>query len=285
MARAHDVKNIPQNNPLHTHIMNTIDFQRSFLTFRVDLQAQPAITLSHQPPTTENNARIQLECVCRLTENATDKTKSYVLGASCKTERVGGPGDLWLLPNADFCPIVSDEEFLILKSWEKRDMQIPRVPASLGFQSERQSGDVKEAWARLSIAIKETEGRALQNFEEIRDATFENAPLIAQTEYSDGGYDVCIIQPIKTFNVSEREQVFQTDTGPIILPDFSEEKKVERLVERFDLAYSAFNAPDWIEFIINTPTRLSDDIRVNHYSQTRRIENVVNSIIALDECG
>jgi hypothetical protein len=261
--------------------MTTIDFQRSFLNFRVDLQAQPAITLSHQPPTTENNARIQLESVCHLRHQESGTAKTYVLGASCKTERVGGPGDLWLLPNADFCPIVSDEEFLIIKSWQQRGMQIPRVPAELGFQSERQTGDVKVAWARLTIAIKETQGRALENFEEIRDAMFENAPLVAQTEYSDGGYDVCITQPIKTFNVSERERVYQTDTGPLILPDFSEERKVERLVERFDLAYSAFNAPDWIEFVINAPIRLSDEINVNHYSQTRRIENVVNTIVAL----
>jgi hypothetical protein len=113
-------------------ILTTVDFHRSFLTFRVDLQKQAAITLSHKPPTTENNARIQLECICRLASQSTGETKTYVLGASCKTERVGGPGDLWLLPNADFCPVVCDEEFLIIKSWQKCDMKILRVPASLG---------------------------------------------------------------------------------------------------------------------------------------------------------
>ncbi|MEO6906924.1 MAG: hypothetical protein ABI210_03445 [Abditibacteriaceae bacterium] len=259
--------------------MQTIDFQRSFLTFRVDLQAQPAITLSHKPPTTENNARIQLECVCSLRHQQSGEKKTYVLGASCKTERVGGLGDLWLLPNADFCPIVSDDEFLIIKSWEKCEMRIPRVPASLGFQSERQSGDVNEAWTRLTISIQETEGRRLENIDEIIAATFDNAPLISCTGYSDGGYDICIEHPIKTFNVSEREGVFQTDTGPIILPSFS--RQTERLIEHFDLAYSAFNSADWAEFVVNVPTVLNDEISVNHYSQTRRIENVTNSIISL----
>lgn len=259
--------------------MQTIDFQRSFLTFRVDLKAQPAITLSHKPPTTENNARIQLECVCQLRNQQSGDTKTYVLGASCKTERVGGPGDLWLVPNADFCPIVSDEEFLIIKSWEKRDMKIPRVPAELGFQSDRQSGDAKTAWTGLTISVRETEGRKLENIDDIIAATFDNAPLVARTEYSDGGYDIRIEHPIKTFNISEREKIFQTDTGPIILPDFS--RQTERLVEHFDLAYSAFNNTDWTEFVINTPTALNDEISVNHYSQARRIENVVNTIIAL----
>ena len=76
--------------------------------------------------------------------------------------------------------------------------------------------------------------------------------------------------------------VFQTDTGPIIVPDFSPEREVERLVERFDLAYSAFDAPDWVDFIINVPTPLAEGISVNHYAKPRRIDNVRNSVIALE---
>ncbi len=160
-------------------------------------------------------------------------------------------------------------------------MKIPRVPASLGFQPERQSGLVKEAWTDLWISISEVEGQKLETFDKIAAATFDGAPLVARTEYSDGGYEICLEYPIKTFNVSERERVFQTDTGPIILPDFSADRKAEFFIERFDLAFAAFNNADWIEFVINAPTHLSDEISVNHYSQTRRIENVRNSIIAL----
>ena len=78
-----------------------------------------------------------------------------------------------------------------------------------------------------------------------------------------------------------REQVFQTDTGPILLPDFSTDREIERFIERFDLAYSAFNNPDWAEFIVNVPTQLYEEISVNHYSQPRRAENTRNSVIAL----
>ena len=36
------------------------------------------------------------------------------------------------------------------------------------------------------------------------------------------------------------------------------------------LAYSAFNVPDWIEFLVRGPTRLTDDISVWHYSEPVR---------------
>jgi len=259
--------------------MKTLDFSRSFLTFQIDLQKQKAITLSHQPPTTLNNGRVQLECRCEMTNQQSGEKTTYVLGASCKTEQVGADGDLWLTPNGDFCPIVCDDEFLIIKSWQKCDMGVMRNPPSLGAQPERQSGVVKEAWMWLRVHQHEIEGELLEDFDAIFDATISHKALVSRTEYSDGGYDICIEHPVKTMNVTDRERVYQTDTGPIILPNFARE--VERTIEYFELAFAAFNAPDWTEFVVNIPTPLSDEISVNHYSQTRRIENTRNSLIAL----
>lgn len=263
--------------------MQTFDFGRSFMTFRVDLAQQPAITLSHVPPTTLNNARIQLECVTTVTHRESGDSTQYVLGASCKTEQVGADRDLWLLPNGDFCLIASQEDFLITKSWQKRDMRIQRNPVSLGFQPERQTGKVKEAWTSFRIDPFAVTGRALETVEEIIDATFRNAVLVARTEYSESGYDVCIDYPVKTFNVSEKEMVYQTDTGPVFLPDFTANRisDGEAFVGRFDLAYSAFNAVDWIDMIINEPTALSDEISVDHYARPRRIDNVRNTLIEI----
>jgi hypothetical protein len=261
--------------------MLTYDFSRSYFRFRVDLKAQPAITLSHVPPTTVNNVRINLECRCALTDRKTGRTTIYALGASCKTERVGGPGDLWLLPNGDFCPVVSDEYFLITKSWQKKQMGVMRNPPSLGEQPERQIGLVDEAWVNAGVTFREVAGRRLETIEEIIAGIRGDQPLVSRTEYSQGDYDVVIDHPVKTINYSERESVFQTDTGPILLPDLSPERiqKEEALIGCFDLAYSAFNATDWAEFIVNAPTELSPEISVNHYSQPRRIEGTRNAII------
>ena len=112
--------------------MNTYDFNRSYLRFRVDLNQQAAITLSHKMPTTVNNVRITVECRCEIVDRKKNSRTVYALGASCKTERVGVPRDLWLEPNADFCLTASTEEFLIMKSWQKNDMGVKRVPEHLG---------------------------------------------------------------------------------------------------------------------------------------------------------
>jgi len=51
--------------------------------------SQPAITLSHNPPTTLNEVRINLECRCVLTNRTTGKQATYGLGAQCQAEQVG----------------------------------------------------------------------------------------------------------------------------------------------------------------------------------------------------
>ena len=78
------------------------DFSRSFLTFRLDFEKKAPATVSHRPPYSLNNARIQIECRCRLTDKRTGEMQTFVLGASCKTERVGVDHDIWTEPNADF---------------------------------------------------------------------------------------------------------------------------------------------------------------------------------------
>src|SRR5688572_24441954 len=108
--------------------MNLIDFSRSFILFRVDWSVKPPSTYSHAPPKTLNNARITLECRCEITPTSGGGTTTYVLGASCKTERVGVDRDIWLQPNGDFCLAASQEEFLILKSWHKNNPGVMRFP-------------------------------------------------------------------------------------------------------------------------------------------------------------
>ena len=52
-----------------------------------------------------------------MTETGT--TQTFVLGASCKTERVGAERDLFLEPNADFMPVISDDSFMHLKTFAR----------------------------------------------------------------------------------------------------------------------------------------------------------------------
>src|SRR6266568_1784724 len=69
--------------------------------------------------------------------------------------------------------------------------------------------------------------------------------------------------PVKTINANERDGVYQTDTGPVLLPDLSRDP--EDLIAGLELAFSAFNNPRWTEFIVRAKTPVADGVEVYHY--------------------
>ncbi len=246
--------------------MDIPNFAGSFLTFRVDWNKKQSLTASHKPPFTLNNARIHIESICQITNINTHKTTQYVLGASCKTEYVGVDKDIWTEPNADFCIILSEDSFLILKSWDQNNKGVMRYPASLGEQPERQTGRVSDTYDSIKINVRMIEGERLKTTEQIVNATLADDILVGRIEFTlEDHYGIQIDFPIKTMNANDRELIYQTDTGPILFPDVS--LLHDNLIETFRLAYVAVNCPDWAEFILQVPTPLNDELSVNHYSK------------------
>lgn len=255
--------------------MPTIDFSRSFLTFRIDTLKKPPQTVSHKPPYSLNNARIQLDSVCDITEKATGKTQRFVLGASCKTERVGVPSDIWTVPNADFIPVVSTDHFLNIKTYAYIGQeQSVTLFGHNRQQPDRQVGVPAEAFDSLKIHVHESPGTWLETPEAIIAATYAHHPLTAVTEYESDRYRVAIAYPVKTFNVNERDNVYQTDTGPILFPDLNRDPA--DLVSGLELAFSAFNCPEWIEMLVRVPTEVPGGSKVYHYTKSVRLDGVRN---------
>jgi hypothetical protein len=261
--------------------MQVCDFAHSFLTFRIDLLKKQPITVSHKPPFTLNNARLPLECRCQVTFPDSGQTREYVLTASCKTERVNVPEDIWTQPNADMCAVATPEDFLIIKSWDRNNKGVKLYPPSLGDQPERQVTTVAEALDRLRIDVRLIEGKVLEKTEQIVEAVHANRPLVSRTEYTtDDGLHVLLEYPVKTINASERENFYQIDTGPVLFvspPGGQGENPIARLRH----AFIAHNAPDWAELLVNVPTPLADGISVNHYSKAVRV-TAKNSMMVLD---
>jgi hypothetical protein len=178
-----------------------------------------------------------------------------VLGASCKTERVGVDRNFWLEPDADFCPIFSEDRYLNLKSYAKVGTEMDLHPPGSGSQSDRQSGLIADTFDDVRIDVSSCDGKPLQTSQEIVKAVLDNQTLVARTELENERYHALIEYPIKTINASERDWIFQTDTGPILFPDLSREP--DSLLTSLELAYSAFNCFDWIEFIVRVSTPVS----------------------------
>ena len=74
--------------------------------------------------------------------------------------------------------------------------------------------------------------------------------------------------PVKTMNISLDKSIYQVDTGPVALPDLS--KRHQPAVDSVRLAFFAFNAPHFADFVIEQPTPVTRDgqevATVQHYS-------------------
>ena len=250
--------------------MRQVDFSRSFVTFRIDALKRPPMTASHKPPYSLNNARIQVECRCTITERDTGEVQAYVLGASCKTERVGVERDVWTEPNADFAPIFSERQFMHVKTYAKCGTDVELYGQDGGRQSDRQSGMISEAFDDVRVDLAECDGEEVAAARAIIDATLAARPLVARTSFETERYVAVVEYPVKTMNVNERDGIYQTDTGPLLFPDL--DRDPENLITGFELAFAAFNSPSWTEFIIRKPTPVAETVDVQHYSQVVRVD-------------
>jgi hypothetical protein len=262
-------------------VTTVLDFARSTMTFRIDLDRIPPRTLSHRPPFALNNARVQLDSRCRILDEVTDRTHTIVLGASCKTERVGAAADLWLEPNGDFIPVFSDDEFMHIKSFARAGIGSQLEPPGTGQQPDRLRVPIEGTFERVHLDLVERDAEPLEGAEAIVDAVLGNARLVGIHRFASERYRVEIEYPVKTINANERDWVYQTDTGPILFPDMDCEP--DELLGRMELAFTAANAPTWAEFIVRVRTPIEDDVDVYHYSRAVRLDGMVNEFFRIRE--
>ncbi len=258
------------------------DFARSFVRFRIDLKQMQPKTVSQPPPFTLNNARFTLECRCRVTGGVESgsRTVEYVLSAACKAEQVHVRENIWHEPAADMCLVASQDEFLVIKSWDRNNRGVMLSPATLGPQPERQAGKCQDAFTELRIDRQESPGQLLATTEEIVTAVLRNRPLVSQTEFSTSdGRQVLIEYPVKVINASEREMFYQVDTGPVLVPDDTAFDGTHE-ISALRLAFLAHNSLGCTELLLNVPTLLAPGISVNHYSRVLKVA-ATNRIVAV----
>jgi hypothetical protein len=258
-----------------------LEFARSTILFRIDLDVLPPRTLSHKPPFAMNNARIQIDSVCRITERDTGHVRTFVLGGDCKTERVGAERDLFLEPNADFIPIFSDEAFMHIKTFARAGTQAQAYPPGSGEQSDRLTATIADTFVDAHLDLVEREGERLVDGRAIVESILANDMIVGVHRLTTGRYDVEIEYPARTINANERDVVYQTDTGPILWPDL--ERDPADLLPGLELAFTAANAPDWAQIIVRRRTAIADGVEVYHYADSTRVEGIVNEFYRLPD--
>lgn len=204
-----------------------------------------------------NAVRFWVESRTTLTDEEAGTSHVFYQCGSCKSEHTFAEQNLFIEDNYDFLPILGGRDWLVF-----------RRPCRIS-ESYRQ---VKaEVWGEPVLKLRPGKGvTALGSFEEIRDATAEGRPIVAQTEirHEETKLTAVIEYPVKTMNVSLDDSVYQVDTGPVAYPDLS--KRFEPPIDCLSLAFVAFNAPHFADFIVEQPTPVLQDEQelgqVYHYS-------------------
>jgi hypothetical protein len=225
-------------------MMEVLDYARSFVTFTT--------------PGRGNNARLQVESVCDLTERRTGATTRYLFFASCKSEHTFAARDLFQTENYDFCGIFSTVEYAIFRA---------HATHSPGF---REQGTWAGRFEAVRESLRRVRARRLERTDEVVQASLADVPMVGRVEIEspDGTWAAELEFPIKTMNANDIQTMYQVDTGPVSYPDFGQ--RAERQIERLWPAYVAYNAPDSADFVIQQATSVgsgAEALSVTHYSR------------------
>jgi hypothetical protein len=210
-------------------------------------------------PSPANAVRFWVESRTTIIDAKADKVTEYYQCASCKSERTFADKDLFQQDNYDFLPIFGGEDLLIFR---RRVWLNPEY---------RQVTKAERVWGKPILRLHEaTDITELKTWEQIRDATAAAVPIVTQTEIANAktGLRAVIECPTKTMNVSIDKKMYQVDTGPIALPDLA--KRYDPEINCLRLAFVAFNAPTFADFVVEQPTPVIEEdqekCKVYHYS-------------------
>ena len=251
-------------SPAHAakgHDINCLDYSRSFLNGTRSF----------------NSVRFWLESRTFIINETTDETQVFYQCASCKSENTFGEKDLFYADNYDFMPIFGGLDL--------EDLMIYRRHARItpGYRSVNKSKDV---WGKPILNLRQAaKPRTLDTWEAIRDTTATATPIVSRTTIRNPETKLhAVIEcPVKTMNISLDKKMYQVDTGPIAFPDLA--KPVDPLIECISLAFVAFNALHFADFVIEQPTPIIEDgeerCKIFHYSNPINL-SAENQLLAIE---
>ena len=213
-------------------------------------------------PSPKNAVRFWIESRTTLIDGSAGTSTEFYQCASCKSERTFAEKDLFQEDNYDFLPVFGGKD--------AEDLLVFRRPARLS-ERYREITKSEEVWGKPILKLREGQHvRVLDTWEAIREATAAGVPIVSQTEIRnpDTNLRAIIECPVKTMNVSLERKMYQVDTGPIAFPDLS--RRADPLIDILSLAFIAFNAPHFADFVIEQPTPVieagNELCKIHHYS-------------------
>jgi hypothetical protein len=223
--------------------MKILDYGRSFLGSKADF----------------NSVRFWVESRTLIRDGRTGLTEEFYQCGACKSEDTFAKKKLFQKDNWDFTPIFGTLNTVIFRRKAWRNPNYKTVyPAS-----EPWGGTVDHT--RLAA-----NARPLKTVAAIIRATLAAKPLVAQTEIWNRktGLRAILEYPVKTMNIRQAKGLYQVDTGPLAFPDLT--RRYRRLADSIALAFVAFNAPHFADFVVEAPTTVKTAggaASIYHYSK------------------
>ena len=192
--------------------MRPLDYGRSFL-------------IGNAPA---NEVRFWVESRTRIVDQRSGKCEDYLQAGSCKSERTFAEKDLFYEDNYDFLPVFGPEYGIVFRR---------RAYLDEGYKSCVPVQDMWEGQKYHLVEGKEVE--ELTSAEAVREATYAFVPIVSQTEIwnEETGLRAIIECPVKTLNTHRERNLYQVDTGPVVLPDLN--RRHARQVDGIRLAFVA----------------------------------------------
>ena len=233
--------------------MQPLDYGRSFL-------------LGNGP---ENEVRFWVESRTRFIDEKNGRQEDYIQCGSCKSEHTFAAEGLFHADNYDFMPVFGPEWSVVFRRKARLE---PGYKSCVTTQS---------LWnGQQHYLVEGKDVQLLQDTASIRQATYEWTPIVTQTEVFDEGTGqrMIIECPVKTMNTNREDDIYQVDTGPVAYWDLSQ--PWERAVDGLSLAFVAFNAPHFADFVVEAPTAVGAE-QIYHYSALTSLpaENRVYAVL------
>ena len=209
-----------------------------------------------------NIARIQLDAVCTVAGwGVGGAPETFHLIAPCRSEAMYQDGQLFQIPNYEFCGIFTHDRVSLVRTH---------------WTSDREQNDIHkitDRFDRVAIDYTNLSAERLASVEAIVDATLANRLLVARTRIKDEatGTTALLEYPVKTMNVTRDPDRFQVDTGPIVVPLF--DSNAAEPFERLAIAHTVYWKEDQIEFILRKPHVVGEKdgkpVEVTDYTELR----------------
>lgn len=194
------------------------------------------------------HVRFNLEAICTVRDDATNKITEIFVSAPCRTEYTIATRNLFQVPSSEFRYAFSRQYRLQIARRPSNEEE----PISIAKLDDLHSGH------KISLRSY-PDATELTTVQSILDATLANDLLNAISTYHDSAraLTISVQYPVNLINLNVADQEFQVCTGPIVLPDLSTWDGNE--VSRVFLAHASFTHFDHVEFILQREVAAADN--------------------------